>query len=264
MGAYSPLRPVERRLLYYPEPYSPKAPWTTPTAHTEDVWFKAADGTQLHGWYLSHPEPRGVALLCHGNGGNVATYAESIRRLNEEHRLTVMSFDYRGYGRSGGLPDEVGIMQDARAARDWLCERTGTQPDDLIIMGFSLGGGVAVDLAAKDGAKGLVLWSTFSNVPETAAYHYPWLPTNLLMTQRFDSLSKIDDYPGPLLQSHGTKDRVIPYDLAQRLFSEHRGPKRFVTIPGADHLDADSAEYRQILDDFIGDLDAGTRLSVSR
>ncbi len=253
MGAYSPLAPLERKLVYQPWVY-PSGDWTKPTASTEDVWMTTPDGTKIHGWFIEHPEPRGVALLCHGNGGNITAVRDSVRRLNTQHQLTVLTFDYRGFGRSEGRPSEAGVMQDARTARDWLCERTDTRPNELLIMGYSLGGGVAVDLAAKDGARGLVLWSTFSNLPETAAYHYPLLPTNLLMTQRYDSLSKIDDYPGPLLQSHGTKDRVIPYDLAQKLYAKHQGPKRFVTIPYADHHDADSDMYRQILDDFIEDL----------
>lgn len=262
MGAYSPLAPLERKLVYHPEVY-PAGDWSKPTDSTEDVWITGHDGTKLHGWFIAHPQPRGVALVCHGNAGSLTSVRESLRRLNVEHELTVLSFDYRGFGRSIGQPSETGLLQDARSARDWLCQRTGTQPDDLLIMGYSLGGGVAVDLAAKDGARGLVLWSTFSNLPETAAHHYPWLPTNLLMTQRYDSIAKIDEYSGPLLQSHGTADRVIPYDLAKRLFAEHRGPKRFVTIPNADHHDADSAEYRQILDDFIEDASGSGNVQMT-
>ena len=253
MGSYSPLGLLERKLIYHPQVY-PEGDWNLPTADTEEVWFNGSDGTQLHGWFLPHPEPRGIALVCHGNAGSIAGLQESLIRLNQRHELSVMAFDYRGFGRSSGTPSEAGLLADARSARDWLAQRTDTNHEDIVLMGYSLGGGVAVDLAAKDGARGLVLWSTFSNLPQTAAHHYSWLPTNLLMTQRFDSLAKMENYRGPLLQSHGDADRVIPYELGKRLHQRHRGPKQFITIPGTGHLDADSEEYQVVLSQFLKQL----------
>lgn len=252
MGGYSPLRPLERRLVYYPLAY-PDGDWDKPTPDTEEVDFAAEDGTRLHGWFIPHDAPRGIALVCHGNGGNITSYRESLLRLHDENGLAVMSFDYRGYGKSSGQPDESGVLQDARAARDWLIRRTGTTNADIILFGYSLGGAVAVDLA-QDGARGLVLWSTFSTLPETAASHYPWLPTKLLMTQRYDSVSKLAKYDGPLLQSHGDRDDIIPIELGQRLHAAHSGPKRFIRIPDANHLNADSESYRVELANFLGEL----------
>ncbi len=252
MGGYSPLRPLERRLVYYPAVY-PVGEWNKPTADTEDVGFFAADGTRLHGWFLPHERPRGVALICHGNGGNITSYRESLVRLNEENQLSVMSFDYRGYGKSAGVPSEEGLLQDARAARDWLAKRTGVPIEDVILFGYSLGGAVAVDLA-QDGARGLVLWSTFSTLPETASAHYRWLPTGALMTERFDSVSKLRRYNGPLLQSHGDQDEIIPIELGERLHAAHSGPKRFIRIPGANHSNADSPSYRRELATFLDEL----------
>jgi fermentation-respiration switch protein FrsA (DUF1100 family) len=260
MGAYSPLGPLERKLVYHPQVY-PDGDWTLPTPDTEEVWFENPDGTQLHGWFLPHPAPRAVALVCHGNAGSIAGLQASLVRLNQRHELAVMAFDYRGFGRSKGKPSETGLLADARAARDWLARRTDIGKDDIVLMGYSLGGGVAVDLAAKDGASGLVLWSTFSNLPQTAAHHYSWLPTNLLMTQRFDSLAKIENYHGPLLQSHGDADTVIPIELGQRLHQQHRGPKQFITIPGTGHLDADSEEYQIALSEFLKQLEPSVHLT---
>ncbi len=253
MGTYSPLGPLERKLVYHPQVY-PEGNWSPPTSNTEDVWFESRDGTRLHGWFLPHRAPRAVALVCHGNAGSIAGLQESLIRLNQRQELAVMAFDYRGFGRSKGVPSEAGLLADARAARDWLAKRTGVSHEDIVLMGYSLGGGVAVDLAAKDGARGLVLWSTFSNLPQTAAHHFSWLPTNLLMTQRFDSLAKIDDYHGPLLQSHGDADTIIPFKLGQRLHQKHSGPKQFIRIPGAGHLDADSEEYQLALSEFLQQL----------
>lgn len=252
MGGYSPLSPLERRLVYFPTTY-PSGDWDKPTPETEDAIFTAADGTQLHGWFMPHESPRGIALICHGNGGNITSYRDALIQLHDKNQLAVMSFDYRGFGKSGGIPTEDGIIQDGRAARDWLAKRTETAVEDIILFGYSLGGAVAVDLA-QDGARGLVLWSTFSTLPETAAEHYPWLPTNLLMTQRYDSVTKLVRYSGPLLQSHGDKDEVIPIELGERLHAAHQGPKRFIRIPGADHASADSESYRIELANFLTNL----------
>ena len=147
--------------------------------------------------------------MCHGNAGNVADRVGSLSILNQSHQLSVLMFDYRGFGKSEGKPSEHGLYMDARAARKWLAQRAGCKEADIIVMGRSLGGAVAVDLAAKDGAKALVLASTFTTMPEVAKQHAKLLPTGLLMTQRLDSLSKIRNYSGPLLQSHGLDDQLL-------------------------------------------------------
>ncbi len=249
----SPLAPVERSIIYYPEKY-PAGEWEPTYLDYEDAHFTAADGTKLHGWFVDHPHPRAIALFLHGNAGNITSRAPSLAVLNRRHGLAVMALDYRGYGRSEGTPSEAGILQDARAARRWLAVRTGVQEHDIVLLGRSLGGAVAVDLAARDGARGLVLASTFTSLPDVGAHHFRWLPTNLLMTQRLNSLEKIKDYHGPLLISHGDADSVIPYSMGLALHAAAPGPKQFITIRGGDHNDLQTEEYREAFDDFIAKL----------
>ena len=253
MGRFSPLRPLERSLIYYPA--KPPAQSNTELAGSlEDARFQSSDGTQLHGIFINHPKPVAVALWMHGNAGNVSHRVDSLRLLSERHGMAALVFDYRGYGKSEGKPDEKGILEDARAARAWLANRMGVAESEIVLMGRSLGGGVAVDLAAKDGARGLVLASTFTSLPDAGKAQLPWVPTSLLMTQRLDSLSKIGDYTGPLLQSHGDADKVIPYELGQQLFAAANEPKQFVTIKGGGHNDPQSEEYRRALDRFLAEL----------
>jgi len=114
-------------------------------------------------------------LLAHGNAGNVTHRAGLLRDLHDQLRTSVFCFDYRGYGRSEGKPDEQGALADARAARAWLAARAGIPERQIVLMGESLGGGVAVDLAAVDGARGLVLKSTFSSIRDVAAADFPCL-----------------------------------------------------------------------------------------
>ena len=243
----------EETFIFFPVRY-PEGDWQPGWLTFEDAWFRSEDGLRLHGWYAGHKEPRAVVLFCHGNAGNVTHRAETLQVLNEHVGASVLIFDYRGYGRSEGKPDEPGILADARAARAWLAERAGVGEQDVVVMGRSVGGGVAVDLAAKDGARALVMESTFSSIPDMAAHHYPWLPVRTLLRTRFDSLAKIPDYHGPLLQSHGDADHIVPYRFGRRLFEAANEPKQFVTIPHRGHNEPQTREYYQALITFLDGL----------
>lgn len=257
----SPLATLEKRLVYQGTPFPTN--WDSENSPFEDVVFNSSDGTQLHGWFLDHPAPAGIALFCHGNAGNIASRADSLVLLNQRNRLAVMTFDYRGYGNSHGKPNERGILADAQAARNWLAKRKGIPTSEMILMGRSLGGAVAVDLASREAPKALVLASTFSSMPAVAKNILPLLPTRLLMTQRFNSIEKIHSYNGPLLQSHGDQDELIPIADARKLFdaansgtSAPNEQKRFIVIPGGTHNSPQSEEYRVALNEFLSELPA--------
>lgn len=243
----------ENALLFHPAVY-PDGRWHPTSFVFEDAWFNAADGTRLHGWYVPCDHAHAVIQFSHGNGGNITDRTDLICFLHDQARSTVLAYDYRGYGRSSGTPTEQGILQDARAARKWLAARAGVAENQIVQMGESLGGGVAVDLAAADGARGLILESTFSSLPETAAAHFPWLPVRWLMRAQLNSAAKIGRYHGPLLQAHGDCDSIVPYALGQKLFAAANEPKKFLTIPGGDHNDARSPAFLHSLDQFIENL----------
>lgn len=251
----NPLSSVEQSLVFQPVKY-PAGEWDVDDFERSDAWFTSSDGVKLHGWYVPHQNPAGVALFCHGNAGNITFMAESIRVLHDEHRLSVLAFDYRGYGRSSGVPSEEGIVLDARAARLWLARREGIREQDVILLGHSLGGGVAVELAAEDGARGLVLASTFTSLPDVAEWHAPWLPASELMTNRLNSVERLREYGGPVLIVHGDADSVIPLEQGKRLFAVAPGPKRLIVNPGGDHIDELSKEYRKAFESFLKALPA--------
>lgn len=249
-----PLARLEQSLVFAPLKF-PGGDWSPPQdLNLEEVQFAASDGTRLHGWFCpSHLEsPRAVVLYCHGNGGNVSYCTDVLRDLRALGAST-MAFDYRGYGKSEGVPDEAGILADARAARAWLAGRAGVAEREIVLMGRSLGGGVATDLAAQDGARGLVLESTFTSVPTVAGANTS-RPVAWLVRTRLNSLEKIARYHGPLLISHGDADQLIPYDHGKQLFAAAPGPKRFITIAGGGHNDPQSAEYFAALDSFFGEV----------
>ncbi len=252
-SSFSPVAKLEKSLVFAPSPY-PAGDWQPAGLAYEDAVFNAIDGTRLHGWYVPHEQPRAVVLFCHGNGGNVALWSDVLRTLHDRMGVSILGFDYRGYGRSEGTPSESGVLADARAARTWLARRAGVPENQIVLMGRSLGGAVAVDLAA-DGARGLVLESTFTSMPEVGHAKLPWLPVRALMRTQFNSLAKIGKYHGPLLQSHGTADRLIPFAMGRQLFDAANEPKQFIAIPGGDHNDPQAEEYYAALFAFLGRLD---------
>jgi len=241
--------------LLYPAPRFPEGDWKAPYLDHEDVNFTSADGTKLHGWLAEHPNPRAVLLYCHGNGDCLGYLGSLMRELRDKHQLTVFAFDYRGYGNSEGSPSEAGILADGHAAQLWLAERTGRRPTDIVLMGRSLGGGVAVDLAAKNGARALITQNTPTSMPDAAAHMYWFAPVHWLMKNRYDSRSKIGRYTGPVLISHGTADTLVPFALGQRLFAAVKSDvKRFFPIERGGHNDPEPPEYDAALEEFLTSL----------
>lgn len=244
---------LENSLIFFPSRY-PEGNWRPVGLDFEDASFASADGTPLHGWYVPRHGARAAVLFCHGNAGNITHRAGILKMLNQRAGVSVLIFDYRGYGRSKGRPNEAGILADARAARHWLADREKIADRDVVLMGESLGGAVAVDLAARDGARAMILESTFTSAPDMAARFYPWLPVRWLMQTRLDSLSKIGDYHGPLLMAHGTADRIVPIEFGRRLFAAANEPKKLIVLPGHDHNDGMPAEYYDELAKFLDQL----------
>ncbi len=245
-------------LVFLPRQY-PGGNWAPEGLAFEDAWFEAPDGVRLHGWFAEAPRPRAVVLYAHGNGGNVTSLRPALRFFPESLRTSILVFDYRGYG-----PSEEGILADARAARRWLARRAGVAEGDVVLLGRSLGGGVAIDLAARDGARGLILENTFTSVPDVAVSHAGGLPVGWLFSTRLDSLAKVRDYRGPLLMTHGDDDRVVPFALGEKLFAAANEPKQFVRVPGGGHNDPPSQEYLWALDRFLGSLPAPAGTTASR
>lgn len=248
LGPLNPMRPIENKLLYHPTAVTsvPDQP------NVESVRIAVTDDETIHGLFVAHPDPQGVLLYCHGNGGNIVDRLPRLTKLSNEHRLNVLGFDYRGYGASRGKPSESSIYQDARSARSWLSRTTLVPESGIILLGRSLGGGVAVELAT-DGAKGLVLESTFTSTTDVGKSHAKWLPVSFLMSQKFESQKKISNYHGPLLQMHGSQDEVVPFDLGLKLHESANEPKRFVIMNGG-HNNPTHPDYEPLLAEFINSV----------
>ena len=250
----------EEYLVFHPRKYDGSDAWRLSKGDCEDVVFRAADGTLLHAWYFQHPDARVHLLYCHGNAGNITGRVGVARQL-VQLGASVFLFDYRGYGKSEGSPTEQGVLADARAARSELAKRAGISEEQVVLLGRSIGGGVAVDLAAKEGARGLILESTFTDLPDVARVRFPFFPARWLLRSRFDSIGKITAYRGPLLQYHGTDDQIVPIALGKRLFAAAPGvegeQKEFYVKPGGDHNEQPPSEYYEVMDRFFDRLPDG-------
>jgi fermentation-respiration switch protein FrsA (DUF1100 family) len=232
----------------------PAGDWRPAEARFEDCWFVGDDGLRLHGWYLHHPEPDAVVLHLHGNAGNLTWRAPVADYLSQQLRASILIFDYRGYGRSEGVPTIAGLLKDARAARRELANREKVAETDIVLIGESLGGAVAVDLAAEDGARGLVLENTFSSLRDVGSAHYPQVLVSVLVADKLNSAGKIGRYRGPLLQVHGTADSVVPLHSAKKLHAAANEPKKLLQLPGHDHNSQLPTPYYEALAKFIAEL----------
>jgi fermentation-respiration switch protein FrsA (DUF1100 family) len=244
----SSLKTLEHSIVFQPARY-PVGNWKPKDLLFDDVRIATEDGLRLHGWYCEGRSRRDVVLYAHGNAGNVTDCYWKLRFLTEKLGVTVLCFDYRGFGKSEGTASEEGVLKDARAARRWLAIRAGIRESDIVLLGTSLGGAVAVDLAARDGARGLILESTFTSIPDVADSKRPKLGS--AMSIHLDSLAKIRDYHGPLLQAHGDADQVVPLALGEKLFRAANEPKQFVRIKNGVHMAPPSREYQQALEQFF-------------
>lgn len=218
----------------------------------ERVELVAQDGVQLRGWYLDHPAPTAHVLYTYGNGDSAARAAAYLDFLRSEVGVAGLVVDYRGYGNSEGRPSEAAILADLEQAHAWLRARAGLAEDGVVLLGRSLGGAMAVHLASRFGARGLVLECTFASLVDVAAGRFPWLPVRWMMRNRYPSRDRIATYSGRLLMSHGTDDRVVPYEQGRELFEAAQAARgEFVEMPGLGHNDMGSPEYFERLYAFL-------------
>lgn len=222
-------------MLFFPSREILETPRQAGLTHRE-LEFSTDDGEQLHGWWIESRAGRlGHVLLFHGNAGNVGDRVLHAELLTAAG-FDVLLFDYRGYGRSSGKPSEEGTYSDARAALACLREQPGADPARVFLLGESLGGAIAVDVALNDPPAGLILLSTFTGVRQMARVHYPFLPARLV-PDAYPTLRRIRELRAPLLVLHGERDDIVPLSQGRELFEAAPGPKRMHVFPGVGHND---------------------------
>jgi hypothetical protein len=192
-----------------------------------------------------------AVLFCHGNGGNISHRLDKAARLRRTG-VSLLFFDYRGYGLSEGAPSEQGTYQDAEAAYQWLLQRGAK---GVVFYGESLGCAVATEMARRHPeARGLILESPFTSTVAMAQLIFPRLPVSWILRYRYDNLAKIPGLRMPLLILHSPQDEIVPFAMGKRLFAAAPEPKRFVEMAGGhndgyiDFGERYAAEVKRFLD----------------
>ena len=220
----------QEKFLYFPSKEIDATPDEINLPY-EEVFFHAADGTKLWGWFIEKENSIGTILYCHGNGGNITHRLDSI---NIFHRLQLQTFifDYRGYGKSEGSPSEKGTYLDVEAAWKYLTEEKKISPDRIFVFGRSMGGPIAAYIAFQKKPKALVLESTFTSVPDLAKELYPFMPVRLLARIEYPTQKYLTQIQCPVLISHSKDDEVVPYSHGKKLFDLAKEPKNFMEMIG--------------------------------
>lgn len=265
---------LQRKLIYVPTKSAVAMEDAGFTAdQIEEVYLDVSAGVRLHGWYCRCPPDAErlsmpLVIILPGNAGN---RLKRVGLMTAFHQLGchTLIFDYRGYGGSGGSPAEELIARDSQRIWDFATHELGFSHDQIYLFGQSLGGGVATRLASEKSKeqtppRGLILEATFTSLVDTAKFNYPWLPVNSLLVERYPSIERIKVVTCPILIVHGKQDRIVPFELGERLFaaapesSTSGVSKRFVELPDAGHNDiayvaADRLQFARL--EFFDDVD---------
>ncbi len=253
---------LEPWCLYWNWAWSPSLP-AEREAEFEEVWLTTPDGLKLHGRFYSAEaagikpviSPRPVVLFFHGTGGDVYRWRPVGPRWQDILGADVLLIDYRGYGKSEGSPSEAGLKIDARAAYSWLIDDREYDPGQVIMVGQSLGGAIAIDLAAEFEPRALVLESTFTRVGEVADRLGLGIRLGRRMTSSYASIELLEGFQQPVFISHGDRDMLIPYSHAEQLFETVSGPKHLMTFPRMGHYDRRGEEYKAEVRRFFVELE---------
>lgn len=247
----------QERLLYLPN--AGREHIATPSDRGlawEAVTLTTEDNVALDAWWVPAPNPRASLLFFHGNAGNISHRLESIAQF-QRLGLSVLIVDYRGYGRSEGSPSEAGTELDARAAWQWLRDE-GSENDEIVVFGRSLGAAVAAELAASleehhAAPAAVILESPFRSVPELAQQLYPFLPARWLARIDYPVENYVTQISAPLLVIHSRDDEIIPFTQGEAVYQAAQAPKQLLEIQGGHNtgfLDSEPT-YSESIDAFL-------------
>ncbi|QVL33306.1 alpha/beta hydrolase [Telmatocola sphagniphila] len=224
---------IERKLVFRGD--SEMEP--IPKERIAESFCETPSGNKIHSWWMPVPNARWHIVIFHGNAGNLSFYGSRMARFAELLKASTMVFDYPGYGLSTGSPDEKSCYESATSVIQDYIQRGLIDPNKLVYLGESLGGGVAVEQSRVVPPRALVLLKTFTSLPAAAKNLYPMLPTFTLMSNRFDNLGKIGQLHVPVILFSGTRDQLVPFQHGQELFEAANNPKKFVALVGSRHND---------------------------
>lgn len=238
----------QRNMMYHPHPPSNPLSYYN-LDNTEEITLTTEDGVKLQAWFRPSDKGHDMVVFLHGNGGNLENRVEHLKQL------AVMGYGFiipawRGYGRSEGKPTMEGLYMDARAAIKFI-QAKGYSLSDTIIIGESLGTGIATQMALENKFKGLFLITPYTSIADRASEIYPYMFANSLVKDNFKVLENIADIDQPLLIIHGDQDNIVPHSHSEKIFAASSEPKRFILYLGVNHVNYDKKEAFTVMDSFF-------------
>jgi hypothetical protein len=253
LGCIALLMSLERFLIFHPQT---AAAWLAPEPlRVEDAWFTLANGSRIHAWWCPTEGAERVVLYSHGNAGNLSFRRDAIRAWQQHARVSVLIYDYPGFGQSEGRPYEVGCYAAGKAAYDWLRQEKQVDPQRIVLYGKSLGGAIAVHLATTEKCEALVLYSAFTSIPDLGQGMFPVFPIRWMVRTQFDNASKLAQYRGKLVVGHGLADSLVPCAHGRQLFASCPAAaerKKLLLYEGVGHGGPPVEFYRSVAE-FLSD-----------
>jgi|TARA_B100001093_G_scaffold247074_1_gene236534 uncharacterized protein len=201
----------------------------------EEVWIKTKRDIKLKSWFIKKDLNNYKTLIFfHGNAGNLFNRVHKLNELNKLD-INILIVSWRGFSDNPGKPTEQNLYNDAKMSIKWL-NNLGINNNQIILYGESLGTGVAVELGQENIFNSIILESPFTSIAKAAKIYYPYLPINLLLKDRYDSIDKISRIAKPILIMHGMKDDIIPQEMGVELFQKANKPKYFYFPKNDDHM----------------------------
>lgn len=229
---------AQERLIFIPRPLGEemRAAVRKSAPDAEELTLATADGHRLHGWFLPNGGPSTAPVLIYF-GGNAEEVSGLALEAAELHGISLVLFNYRGYGQSTGEPGEQALFADALAIYDRVASLSGVDSRRIFVMGRSLGSGVATYLASRRPVAAVVLVTPYDSMAAVAHTHYPFLFVGPLLRHPFDSARRAGTIDAPMLALIAGADTVVPPKHGRALAKAWRGPVRSVVLPNAGHND---------------------------
>lgn len=230
---------AQERLIFFPQPLDERTRAAVHNAAPDagEIELATADGHRLHGWFVPNGAPAQGAPALIYFGGNAEEVCGLALEAAELRGISLVLFDYRGYGRSTGEPGERALFADALAIYDSVAARPGIDRQRIVAMGRSLGSGVATYLASRRPVAAVVLVTPYDSMAAVARTHYPFLWIGPLLRHPFDSATRARAIDAPMLALIAGADTIIPPRHGQALVKAWRGPHSSIVLPGAGHND---------------------------
>lgn len=238
----------QRDFLYHPSKVSSSIDGIN-LANTEEITLTSKDGVKLEAWYRKPDSSKKMAIILHGNSGNISNRAHLLQELiNLGYGFIIPA--WRGFGKSEGSPSLSGLYLDAESAIEFL-KSQNIKLSDTIIIGESLGTGIATKMATQYKFKGIFLITPYKSIAARADELYPFMMARYLTKDNFSVIDNIDKVNQPVLIIHCTDDDVIPLHHAQEVYAKAKDPKRMVTYQGCNHTNYDANDAFKQMDSFI-------------